>query len=186
MSERVLVAAIQIGVDQPADHLVVDVVRGVGLGREVEVAVRRDALGPFGHQRVGLLPAGRVAGRRVHPRQPGDDLAEDAEHVAAVPSAEIVARRGQSGPLAKALQQVVVGDAQVIVADLVQLHPHPPAVERHAAIVEVFKPLLALDGNRLAAGGNLCNRADNRQRQHQNRTDSLRCCHSTIHLLRSD
>ena len=42
---------------------------------------------------------------------------------------------------------------QVVVADLVQLHPHPSAVERHAAIVEVFEPLLAFDGNRLSACG---------------------------------
>ena len=80
-------------------------------------------------------------------------MTEDAEDVAGIPSTQVEAKGRQAGPLAKALQEVVVGDADVVVADLVQLHSHPPAVERHAAIIEVFEPQLALDGSRLSPGG---------------------------------
>ena len=87
-----VVAAVQVGIHQSGDRLVVDIVRRIRLGRVIEIAVRRDALRPFGQERIDLLAAGRIARGGIQPRQSGNDLAEDVERVGSVPAAKITPR----------------------------------------------------------------------------------------------
>ena len=151
MTCRRPVAAVDVGIDQAANHLVVDVVRGIRPGRIEEITVRRYAPCPFGQQGIDLIAAGRIAGHSVESREAGNDLAEDVELVGTVPATEVLPRRRPPRPLAKAFEEVVVGDAEILVVDLVQLHPHPAAVESHAAVVERLKPPLPLDSGRFLA-----------------------------------
>ena len=135
-SQRLRVAAIEMGINEPARRLLVDVVRRIGWLGGVEVTIRLEAQAPFMDEGVELLAAGLVAGGRVHPRQPREHLAKHVKRARRVPAAEVGARGGLPGALAEPLQVIVVGHAQVAVAHLQHLAQQRPVIEDHAAIIE--------------------------------------------------
>jgi hypothetical protein len=74
-----------------------------------------------------------------------DDLTEDMECVGGVPASQLIARRGQAGAAAKALQQVVVWDGEIIVPDFIEQPARPARIETYSLVVERLKPTFALE-----------------------------------------
>jgi hypothetical protein len=70
--------------------------------------------------------------------QARDDLPENVEGVGAIPAAQVLARRRFSRPRPEALQEIVIGDRQIVRSHVVNLGLQRPGLECHALIVKGF------------------------------------------------
>src|SRR4051812_610253 len=70
--------------------------------------------------------------------QTRDDLPEDVEGVGAIPAAQLVPRRRFSRPRSKTLQEIVIGDREIVRPHVVNLHLQRSGVECDSSIIEGF------------------------------------------------
>src|SRR6185312_4271566 len=85
------------------------------------IAIRLNRLAPLRHQVACFVAQRIVAGRLAQAGHATQPLSEDGRTVFFAPSAERRARRGKSGGGAKAPQNIVVGQAEVVLARMPNL-----------------------------------------------------------------
>ena len=91
----------------------------VGFVGVEEVAIRPDSGCPAAYKGIELAPACGIVVRCGKARKCREKLSKDMECVACVPAAEVFARGGEPRTDTKALQKVIIWDAQQVGLDCV-------------------------------------------------------------------